>query len=96
MSITASFVQIGGVVIPAYQAATGALVRALENVVSIVAGDTDDNGKQYAIQMAFSVPATDVSANVIVVIPPRLLPFTVANNSIISFEIGSSRFIQII
>ena len=41
MSNTASSVQTGGVVIPAYQAATGALVRALENVASIVAGHTD-------------------------------------------------------
>lgn len=69
MSHTASSVQTGGVVIPAYQAATGALVRALENVASIVAGHTDDNGEQYAMQMAFSVPAADVPANAIVVIP---------------------------
>ena len=69
MSITASSVQTGGVVIPAYQAATGALVRALENVASIVAGNTDDNDEQYAMQMAFSVPAADVPASAIVVIP---------------------------
>ena len=62
MSNTAFSVQTGGVVIPAYQAATGALVRALENVASIVAGHTDDNGEQYAMQISFSVPVADVPA----------------------------------
>ena len=69
MSSTASSVQTGGVVIPAYQSATGALVRALEHAASVVAGYSDDDGEQYAMLMVSSVPAAEVPANSVVVIP---------------------------
>ena len=55
--------------IPAYGLASGALLHAIENAASVVAGHTDDDGEQYAMQMAFSVPAADVPANSVVVIP---------------------------
>lgn len=56
-------------VVPAYPAATGALVRALEHAASIVAGYSDDEGEQFAMQMIFSVPVAEVPANSVVVIP---------------------------
>ena len=55
--------------IPAYPLATGAMMHALENAAPIVAGHTDDEGEYYAMQMAASVPAADVPANSVVVIP---------------------------
>ena len=55
--------------IPAYPLATGAMMHALENAASIVAGHTDDEGEYYAMQMATSVPAADVPANSVVMIP---------------------------
>ena len=60
MSATASSVENDGVIIPAYPVATGALVRALENAASIVAGHTDDEGEYYAMQMAISVMVQDL------------------------------------
>ena len=69
MSATTSSVETGGVIIPAYPLASGAMSRALENAASIVAGHTDDAGEYYAMQMATSVPAVDVPANSVVVIP---------------------------
>ena len=69
MSATASSVDTSGVVIPAYTLAAGALLHALEHAASVVAGHTDDDGELYAMQMAFSVPAADVPANSVVVIP---------------------------
>ena len=59
MSATASSVEIGGVMIPAYP---------LENAVSIVAGHTDDEGEYFAMQMVSWVPAADVPAISVVVI----------------------------
>ena len=55
--------------IPAYPLATGAMMHALENAASIVAGHTDDEGEYFAMQMAASVPAADVPANSVVAIP---------------------------
>ena len=69
MSTSASSVEIGGVEVPAYPAAGGALVRALEDAASIVAGYSDDEGEQFAMQMIFSVPAAEVPVNSVVVIP---------------------------
>ena len=69
MSTTASSVEIGGVTIPAYPLASGAMLRALEHAASVVAGHTDDDGECFAMQMASSVPAADVPANSVVVIP---------------------------
>ena len=69
MSATASSVETGGVAIPAYPLATGAMLRALEHAASIVAGHTDDEGEYYAMQMVSSVPAADVPANSVVVVP---------------------------
>ena len=69
MSATASSLETGGVVLPTYHLVTGELQHALEHASSIVAGYTDDDGERYAMQMALSVPAADVPANSIVVIP---------------------------
>ena len=69
MSATASSVETGGVTIPAYPLANGEMMRALEHAASIVAGHTDDDGEYYAMQMVTSVPAADVPANSVVVIP---------------------------
>lgn len=60
MSATASSVQTGGVMIPAYP---------LENAASIVAGHTDDEGEYFAMLMVSWVPAADVPAISVVVIP---------------------------
>ena len=69
MSTTVASVESGGVMIPAYQLATGAMTRALEHAASIVAGHTDDEGEYFAMMMATSVPAADVPANSVVLIP---------------------------
>ena len=69
MSATASSVETGGVVVPAYMLATGALLHAFEHAASVVVGHSDDNGELYAMQMVVSVPAGDVPANSVVVIP---------------------------
>lgn len=68
MSSTACPVETSGVVIPAYLLATAALVRALEQAASVVAGYSDDDSEQYAMQMAFLVPAAEVPAYSVVVI----------------------------
>ena len=69
MSTTASSSEIEGVVIPSYSLVTGALMHALEHAASIVATHTDDDGEAYAMQMVRSIPAADVPANSMVVIP---------------------------
>ena len=69
MSASASSVETGGVVIPAYGLATGALLHAFEHAASVVAGHTDDNGEQYAMQMVVLVLAAEVPTNSVVVVP---------------------------
>lgn len=46
---------------------TGALLHALAHSASIVAGDIDGDGEQYAMQIATSVPAATALANSVVV-----------------------------
>ena len=69
MSATASSVETSGVILPAYAQVTGPLMRALEHAASIVAGYSDDDGEQYAMQMVLSIPAAEVPSNSVVVIP---------------------------
>ena len=69
MSATASSSETSGVILPAYSLVTGVLLHALEHAASIVDGYTDDDGEQYALLMVASVPAANVPANSIVVIP---------------------------
>ena len=47
---------------------TGALLHALAHSASIVAGDIDGDGEQYAMQITPSVPAVNAPANSVVVI----------------------------
>ena len=63
MSTSALSVETGGVVVPAYPAAGGALMRALEHAASIVVEYSDDEGEHFAMQMIFSVPVAEVPVN---------------------------------
>ena len=47
MSTSASSVETGGVVLPAYLPVTGAMVRTLEQAAAIAAGDSEDEGEQF-------------------------------------------------
>lgn len=66
---TSSSVTVSGVVLPTYPLVAGELLRAFEHAASIEDGQTDDDGEQYAMQMVHSVPAAEVPANSIIVIP---------------------------
>ena len=58
-----------GVLIPNYPLAAGDLLRAIEHSGSVVSSSTDDDGEYYAMAMAQVVPAEQLPADSIIVVP---------------------------
>ena len=58
-----------GIFIPNYPLAAGDLLRAIEHSGSVVSSSTDDDGEYYAMAMAQVLPAEQLPAESIIVIP---------------------------
>jgi hypothetical protein len=58
-----------GVLIPNYPLAAGDLLRAIEHSGSVVSSSTDDDGEYYAMAMAQVLPAEQLPADSIIVVP---------------------------
>ena len=91
---TSSTRAVSGVVLPTYPLVEGDLMRALENAAAVRAGQTDDEGEQYAMEMVKSITAAEVPVNSMIVIPlsaPRaeeVLDFTyLASSKSMYFQI---------
>jgi hypothetical protein len=58
-----------GIFIPNYPLAAGDLLGAIEHSGSVVSSSTDDEGEYYAMAMAQVLPAEQLPADSIIVIP---------------------------
>jgi hypothetical protein len=69
MSSGSSTSFLAGVLIPRYELAPGAILRAVENASSVVPGSSDEDGEYLAMSLVVSKPAADVPEGSIVILP---------------------------
>jgi methylmalonyl-CoA mutase cobalamin-binding subunit len=68
-SVVVSVRETTGVRLPSYDMAPGAMLRAVEDASSVIAGSTDERGEYLAMSLVEVMPAAGVSDGPVIILP---------------------------